>query len=110
MLTTNARQLRKNSTDAEAALWRILRASTLAGTKFRRQHPIGPYIVDFVSLSRKLIIECDGGQHAESAADAVRDRWLAERGYRTLRFWNNEILSNREGVLHAILEAIGKSL
>lgn len=107
MSTSRARQPRRNSTDAEMALWRILRSSRLAGVKFRRQQPIGPYIADFVCLSHRLIIECDGGQHAESAADAVRDKWFAEQGFRTVRFWNNEVLGNREGVVLSILNGIG---
>ena len=106
MSTTIARQLRRNSTDAEAALWRILRSSSMAGVKFRRQQPIGPYIVDFVSFSHRLIIECDGGQHADSSTDMARDKWLSERGFRTLRFWNHDILSNREGVSRVILDAV----
>jgi len=106
-MSERARQLRRNSTDAEIALWRLLRSADLAGVKFRRQQPIGPYIVDFVCFSHRLIIECDGGQHAESAADAVRDKWLSEQGFRVLRFWNNEILGNREGVVLRILEVVG---
>ena len=106
MSSTLARQLRRRSTDAEIALWRILRASSLAGIKFRRQQPIGPYIVDFISFSHHLIVECDGGQHADSASDTARDMWFAEQGFRTLRFWNHEILANREGVIQVILEAV----
>ena len=109
MSTTRARQLPQNATNAEVALWRILRASTLAGIKFRRQQPIGPYIVDFVSFSHRLIIECDGGQHADSVSDKARDDWFAEQGFRTLRFWNHDVLGNREGVTQAILEAVGRS-
>ena len=108
MSTTRARQLRRNATDAEIALWRLLRASSLVGIKFRRQQPIGPYIADFVSFSHRLIIECDGGQHAESSTDGARDRWFAEQGFRTLRFWNHEILTNREGVIRLILDALGE--
>ena len=95
MSTSYARRLRQNATDAETALWYVLRSSKI---KFRRQQPIGRYIVDFVCFSHKLIIECDGGLHAENPADMERDRWLTARGYRILRFWNHEILSNREGV------------
>ena len=104
MSSTLARQLRRNSTDAEIALWRLLRASALAGIKFRRQQPVGPYIVDFISFSHRLIVECDGGQHAENACDKIRDAWFAEQGFRTLRFWNNDILANRDGVIQVILE------
>lgn len=107
--TTRARQLRRNATDAETELWRLLRSSSLGGVKFRRQQPIGPYIVDFIAFGPRLIVECDGGQHAESATDAIRDRWMAEQGFRTLRFWNHDILGNPEGVLSAILEAVEKA-
>lgn len=106
MSETRARQLRLNATDAEAALWRLLRSSGI-GVKFRRQQPIGPYIVDFVCFSHKLIVECDGGQHAESTADAVRDAWFAGQGFRTLRFWNHDVLGNRDGVIQSIIGAIG---
>jgi len=105
MSDSYARQLRRNATNAEAALWRDLRSSGI-GVKFRRQQPIGPYIVDFICFSHKLIVECDGGQHADSAADAVRDAWFAGQGFRTLRFWNHEIMGNREGVMRMILNAI----
>jgi len=105
MSITLARKLRRNATAAETALWRILRSSGLDGIKFRRQQPIGPYIVDFISYSHRLIIECDGGQHAGNPSDAVRDKWFGEQGFRTLRFWNHEILGNREGVVRAILAA-----
>ena len=107
MSTTRARELRRNATDAEMALWRILRASNFAGIKFRRQQPIGPFIADFICFSERLIIECDGGQHGESAADEARDRWFAEQGFRTLRFWNHDILANRDGVVRAISDALG---
>jgi very-short-patch-repair endonuclease len=108
MTTIRARQLRRNATDAETTLWRVLRSSNLARVKFRRQQPIGPYIADFVSFAERLIIECDGGQHAENATDVARDKWFGEQGFRTLRFWNNDVLGNREGVVRAILDAIGK--
>ena len=104
--TSRARALRRNATEAEAALWRILRSSSLAGIKFRRQQPIGPYIADFVSFAERLVIECDGGQHAENPRDAIRDKWFAEQGFRTLRFWNHEIWENRDGVVRAILEVV----
>ena len=106
MPNIRARQLRRNSTDAEITLWLLLRASSLAGVKFRRQQPIGPYIADFVSFSQRLIVECDGGQHAENPADAKRDQWLAGQDFRILRFWNHDILTNSEGVLRTILETI----
>ena len=98
-LTTNARSLRKSMTDAERLLWRQLRAQQLPDAKFRRQHPLGPYIVDFVCLSSKLVIELDGSPHFDSTEDRVRDAWLVRHGYRVLRFWNNEVLGNLAGVL-----------
>ncbi len=105
--TTLARGLRKRQTDAERALWNKLRSKQIEGVKFRRQQPIGPYIVDFVSLERKLIIEIDGGQHNERKVrekDQEREEWLKEKGYQTLRFWNNDVLTNIEGVLERIKE------
>jgi len=94
-------------TDAEATLWRRLRSGQLAGTKFRRQVPIGGFIADFCSRNPKLVIEVDGGQHAEDAlADAARTRVLAAHGYTVMRFWNDEVLTNTEGVLAAIAQAV----
>ena len=90
-------------TDAERRLWFMLRAHRLNGLSFRRQVPIGRYIVDFVCQERRLIIEVDGGQHAENARDAERDRWIASKGYRVLRFWNHDVLRNRTGVLEMIM-------
>ena len=84
-----------------------LRRRQLKSAYFRKQCPIGPYIADFACLEAKLIIELDGGQHADSAADAVRDAWFSARGYRTLRFWNNDVLQNTEGVIMIITEALG---
>jgi very-short-patch-repair endonuclease len=103
--TRLARRLRRDSTQAEQKLWRHLRSRSLGGLKFVRQKPIGPYIVDFVCREKRLVIELDGGQHAESDRDAVRDRWLAEHRYRVLRFWNNEVLENIEGVWDTIFAA-----
>lgn len=101
-----ARNLRRNATDAEAALWRVLRASQLAGAKFRRQQPMGPYIADFISFAHRLVVECDGGQHAGSSSDARRDAWFASQGFRTLRFWNNDVLGNPDGVLSVLPTAL----
>ena len=102
-----ARQLRRASIDAEAVLWHHLRGRQLRGHKFRRQHAIGPFIVDFVCLGRALVIEVDGGQHAESRqADEMRSDRLRGKGYRVLRFWNHEVLRDTEVVLEAILEAL----
>ena len=97
-----AKDLRKNSTDTERALWKYLRAKRFEGLKFRRQEPIGKYIVDFVCFERRVIIECDGGQHAlQTERDEERDRWFENQGYRVLRFWDNDVLKNSEGVLRS---------
>ena len=102
-LTKTARTLRTNSTDAETKLWQNLRARQLDGFKFRRQQPLGNYIVDFVCFEKRLIIEIDGGQHAVNRKkDIERDTWLKKEGYQVLRFWNNEVLGNHEGVLSVI--------
>jgi very-short-patch-repair endonuclease len=101
-----ARALRQASTDAEIRLWAALRGRRLAGYKFRRQHSIGRFVVDFACTRHHLIVEADGGQHADSEADAERTRWLEGQGWRVLRFWNNDILANTEGVLERILEAL----
>ncbi len=109
-LTERARNLRSNMTDAERCLWKHLRQRQIAGYRFRRQMPIGSYIVDFVCLERRLIVEVDGGQHQEQQAyDIRRDGWLVEQGFQVLRFWNNEVLNNSEGVLVRISEALQKS-
>jgi very-short-patch-repair endonuclease len=93
-------------TEAEKRLWYLLRAHRFAGIGFRRQTPLGPYVVDFVSHEHRLVIELDGGQHVGRAADAVRDRWLEANGYRVLRIWNSDVLKNRDGVLQIISEAV----
>ncbi len=99
-----ARNLRQLSTDAERLLWRRLRDRQLAGLKFRRQHRLGNFIVDFVCLEQRLILELDGGQHAiQQQADAHREAFLMGLGYRVLRFWNNEVLGNLDGVLQTIV-------
>ncbi|MDH4554371.1 endonuclease domain-containing protein [Pseudomonas sp. BN417] len=97
-----AKQLRTEQTDAEQHLWQYLRAKRLQGLKFRRQKPLGPYIVDFICQGRMLVVELDGGQHLESEADRVRDAWLARRGFKVLRFWNHEVLQQTEAVLETI--------
>uniref|UniRef100_Q07IF7 DUF559 domain-containing protein n=1 Tax=Rhodopseudomonas palustris (strain BisA53) TaxID=316055 RepID=Q07IF7_RHOP5 len=104
--TIRSRELRLNQTDAETALWNRLRNRQLCGQKFVRQEPIGRYICDFVCRARHLVVEVDGGQHADSNRDKVRDQYLVEQGYRVLRFWNNEVLSNIEGVLVVISQEL----
>jgi very-short-patch-repair endonuclease len=94
-------------TDAEKSVWRILRLYQIEGHRFRRQVPLGRYIADFVCHDARLIIEIDGGQHQESAPqEAERTRFLQDQGYRVLRFWNNEVLSNLEGVRATIAETL----
>ena len=93
-----ARRLRREMTDAERKLWQALRAKRFRSVSFRRQAPLGPYIADFVCHALQLVIEVDGGQHSGSEHDARRDAWMAREGYKVLRFWNNEILGNLEGV------------
>jgi very-short-patch-repair endonuclease len=100
-----ARTLRRNATDAELMMWRLLRDRRLCGIKFRRQVPIGPFVADFASIEHRLIVELDGGQHAENMNDARRDAYLNVNGWRVLRFWNNEAMSNRDGVLETIRQA-----
>ena len=103
-----AKHLRTNATDAERILWSLLRRRQFEGLRFRRQQPIGPYIVDFFCPSVKLIIELDGGQHGADRArsyDEDRTRFLEQRGYRVLRFWNHDVLKNRDTVLDAIHRA-----
>jgi very-short-patch-repair endonuclease len=95
--------MRREPTDAERKLWFMLRDRRFGSEKFRRQILIGKYIVDFVCLKRKLIIEADGGQHTESSYDVVRDRWLADEGHRVIRYNNNEILANSAGVLEDLV-------
>jgi very-short-patch-repair endonuclease len=113
-----ARELRHRQTDAEKALWARLKNRQLDGVKFRRQQPLGPYIVDFASLERRIIVEVDGGQHNEPSSfpfeeegrgrerDGERTAWLKKRGYQVLRFWNNEVLMNMEAVLQRIMEVM----
>ena len=101
-----AKRMRSEPTDAERALWQLLRAKRFVGYKFKRQVPIDRYIVDFVCFAARLIIEADGSQHAESDYDAERDAYLAGQGFRVLRFWNNDILTNTEGVSEAIWAAL----
>ncbi|OIR16066.1 ATP-dependent RNA helicase HrpB [mine drainage metagenome] len=106
-LLAHARALRKNATDAEQLLWNLLRDRQLVNFKFRRQHPLGSYILDFYCHEAKLAIELDGGQHAEGVQrqhDEKRSAWLKEQGITVLRFWNNDVLTNTEGVLQSVFE------
>ena len=105
MVNQYARDLRKNLTDAERRLWSRLRLRQIGGQKFRRQHPIGPYIVDFVCLEHRLIVEVDGSQHLDGA-DAERDAWLVSQGCKVLRFWDNQVLTETVAVAEAIAQAV----
>ena len=105
-----ARALRRRMTEAEKLMWSKLRDRRLDGVKFKRQKPIAGYIVDFVALDLKLIVEIDGRQHAENAAeDAVRTRVLEECGYHVVRFWNHDVLGNIDGVLEALVQELNIS-
>src|SRR5947208_2085175 len=106
MPNKTARQLRQAQTDAERRLWFALRDRRLAGYKFRRQYPIGRFIVDFACITFRLIVEADGGQHAQEPRDARRGAILEAQGWRILRFWNNEILDNTEGVIETVLRTL----
>ena len=106
-LVNTGRNLRRNSTEVERYLWRYLRRNQLEGFKFRRQQPIGRYIVDFVNFKRKIVIEVYGGQHAiGNTKDRKRDKWLREEGFEVLRFWDNDVLKNIEGVLEVIRDKL----
>ncbi len=106
-VTSLAVALRKNQTIAERKLWSRLRAKQMEGVKFRRQQPVGAYIVDFICFENKVIIELDGGQHMQQTGkDQIRDRWFNEQGYKVLRFWDNEIFENFTGVLNSIREKL----
>ena len=101
--TARSRELRLNPTDAEQKMWSRLQARQVAGTRFNRQFPVGPFICDFVSRAAKLVVEIDGGQHAQQEEeDAQRSEYLKARGYRVVRFWNNDVLGNVDGVVETI--------
>jgi very-short-patch-repair endonuclease len=106
MPNQRARQLRRDSTDAERRIWSALRDRRLATYKFRRQHPIGEFIVDFACTRYQLVIELDGGQHADSTADARRTAWLESQGWTVMRVWNNDVVGNINGVVEAILRTL----
>ena len=103
MPNSKPRQLRQTLTDAERRMWSALRDRRLSKYKFRRQHPLGDFIVDFACTEYQLVIEIDGGQHSENAADTTRTAWLHSQGWKVLRFWNNDVLSNTNGVVETIL-------
>lgn len=102
----HAKALRKQMTDAERRLWYRLRAHRFGGYTFKRQVPIGPYVVDFACLGHKLVLESDGGQHADSSRDEIRDEWLRQNGFRILLFWNNDVLRQTNAVLEQVLQAL----
>ena len=104
-----ARSLRRALTPAEFVLWRRIRARRLGGFKFVRQEPIGRYYVEFVCRERHVIVELDGGQHAESPKDRQRDRALCALGYRVIRIWNNDVIENLDGVLQRLMSELEKS-
>jgi adenine-specific DNA-methyltransferase len=107
MSAAKARELRNQSTDAERRLWQKLKRRQIAGIKFRRQQPIGPYIVDFACLECRVVVEVDGGQHSERIQeDEQRSQWLEAQGFRVLRFWNNDVLANTEVVAQAVFDAL----
>ena len=98
--------MRSTPTEAERVLWRMLRAKRLAEWKFKRQQPIGRYIVDFVCFQARLIVEADGSQHIGSSYDGARDGWLRDQGFRILRFWNNDVLARPDSIGAAIFHAL----
>ena len=106
---SSARALRNTMTESEKRIWFQLRAHRLNGASFRRQEPIGTYIVDFICFDARLIVEIDGGQHADSQRDKIRDAWFESQGFRVLRFWNNDVLANTDGVIERIDEALHTS-
>ena len=106
-IRTWAREMRSRMTDAEALLWMLLRNRRIAGAKFRRQHPVGRYILDYYCVEKKLGIELDGGQHGEAVDyDEHRENWLRSQGIRVLRFWNNQMLAETEAVMEVIYQAV----
>jgi very-short-patch-repair endonuclease len=112
MMIEKAKQLRKNCTDAERTLWRALRSRQLGGHKFSRQQPLGPFIVDFVCLEARLVVEVDGGQHNEAeqtAYDAKRTAWLQNENFQVLRFWDHEVLKQLDAVKQVIANALGQT-
>ena len=109
LLKQRSRDLRKNLTDAEQKLWQKLRKKQIEGNKFRRQFVLGNYIVDFICLDKRLIVEVDGGQHMDNVNyDLQRDEWLKKQNFKVLRFWNNEVLNEIDSVLEVIVKNLEK--
>jgi very-short-patch-repair endonuclease len=106
MRNQNPLRLRQSSTDAERRMWSALRDRRLSRYKFRRQHPIGDFVVDFACTEHSLVIEIDGGQHADDPADMRRTAWLEGRGWKVIRYWNNDVLANTGSVIEAILQLL----
>ncbi|MCC7037375.1 MAG: endonuclease domain-containing protein [Alphaproteobacteria bacterium] len=106
--TPKARKLRHNQTDCEKTIWNLFKDRRFENYKFRRQHPIGSYIVDFACPAVKLVIEIDGGQHCDNKADKVRTEYLQSRGYEVLRFWNNDVMTNIDGVILTLTLALSR--
>ena len=105
ILLNNAKNLRKNQTEAEKLLWKHLKAKQINGHKFRRQHPMGKFITDFICLEKKLVVELDGGQHVlNKEKDIERDKWFYNEGFEVLRIWNNEVFHNINGIMEVIEE------
>lgn len=112
MADERARHLRRNQTEAERKLWVYLREMKHDGFHFRRQCPVGPYIADFLCYSARIVVEVDGGQHGMDAGiehDRRRDGWFVTNGYRVLRYWNNDVLANTEGVVETILAVLNET-
>jgi len=109
MANENARALRRDMTEVEHRLWFLLRGRRLEGRKFRRQHPVGAFVVDFACVTHRLVVELDGGQHAEARAayDAWRTAWLEAQGWRVMRFWNDQVYSTPDEVVDTIRKALG---
>ena len=103
-----ARELRRDMTLAERKLWQVLKQGQLEGYRFRRQHPVGPYIADFICLEAGVVIEVDGGQHQQNHEDQRRDRYMQSIGFKVLRFWNNEVMANLEGVCSVIAQCLAE--
>src|SRR5688572_20215629 len=103
----HAKRMRRAPTDAESAMWRLLRDRRLAAHKFRRQVPFRNYILDFVCFEQRIVVEVDGSQHADSSRDEVRDGMFANEGFRILRYWNNDVLQRRNAVLEDLFAKLG---